>query len=606
MSFLRFTAKFFLLSLLIPGATLSTLGQSLITNVNTDKARYYPNDTITIYTDLTNSTGGDVNGATATLVVSQLGNTTATFNQSVNLAAGASSTLFWNWRAPGFDYQGFLLTVTIQDANGNQIDRSSGAIDVSSDWTRFPRYGFLSSYPSQDGVLSEHQVWNLKNFHINALQYYDWENRAHVPLAGSPQNPAANWTDIGNRSTSRDTVNTFLNATHSFNMYAFNYNAANSAWANYASDGSGVDPAWGIYTNASCTNQDNFALDPNLFATPQLDLFDPNNVGWQQYIANRENDVYAAYAFDGWHIDQLVNAQNPYTCGGVQFNIYPALANFVGAERNLTGHRVVFNSSGNTALAEVSSQGIDVLYDEWLFPGHSYFDLTLDNQQAKGLGHALVTAIYINRYAGAGFFNTPGVLFTDASLFASGGSHIELGDGYTTGLGVQALSTEYFPDHSRQVSGDLYRTLRTYYDFQVGYENILRDNVSSLQGGIINIQNAGGTPLTVTLNASTGSLWGIRRATPSYETLSLINLLNANSNDAPDAFADRPAPNRQDGLTVTYYYSRSAVNRVQWASPDFNAGAGTDIPFNTGSDGNGNFVRFTLPSLLYWDLIFFS
>jgi dextranase len=60
------------------------------------------------------------------------------------------------------------------------------------------------------------------------------------------------------------------------------------------------------------------------------------------------------------------------------------------------------------------------------------------------------------------------VLLTDATIFASGGAHIELGDGH------RMLDNEYFPNHNLVPSQQLLDHLRKYYDFDVAYENLLR------------------------------------------------------------------------------------------------------------------------------------
>ena len=51
----------------------------------------------------------------------------------------------WQWVTPADDYRGYLVEI-YQEAGGKQNTYGSIAVDVSSDWTKFPRYGFLSSY----------------------------------------------------------------------------------------------------------------------------------------------------------------------------------------------------------------------------------------------------------------------------------------------------------------------------------------------------------------------------------------------------------------------------------------------------------------------------
>jgi hypothetical protein len=45
---------------------------------------------------------------------------------------------------------------------------------------------------------------------------------------------------------------------------------------------------------------------------------------------------------------------------------------------------------------------------------------------------------------------------------------------------------------------------------------------------------------------------------------------------------------------------------VYWATPDSRTGRMTALSFTTGSNSNGNYVQFTLPSLAYWDMVYLT
>ena len=75
-----------------------------------------------------------------------------------------------------------------QEAGGKQNTYGSIAVDVSSDWTKFPRYGFLSSYGKNEPI--EKNIDFMNRCHINGIQFYDWMYDHHKPLAGTPQNPS--------------------------------------------------------------------------------------------------------------------------------------------------------------------------------------------------------------------------------------------------------------------------------------------------------------------------------------------------------------------------------------------------------------------------------
>jgi dextranase len=89
--------------------------------------------------------------------------------------------------------------------------------------------------------------------------------------------------------------------------------------------------------------------------------------------------------------------------------------------------------------------------------------------------------------------------------------------------------------------------------------------------------------------------------------LNLINLLNATNTNWLDDNADYPVPPTQTNVLVTYHYgSGTAPGHVYWASPDTRTGRMAPLSFTKGSDGNGNYVQFTLPSLAYWDMVYLT
>ena len=92
-----------------------------------------------------------------------------------------------------------------------------------------------------------------------------------------------------------------------------------------------------------------------------------------------------------------------------------------------------------------------------------------------------------NKANNPGYFNTAGVLLTDAVIFAFGGAHLELGE--------HMLGKEYFPNNNLQMKEDLKASLINYYDFLVAYQNILRDGgnfnspVLTCSNGIMSLSN---------------------------------------------------------------------------------------------------------------------
>lgn len=201
---------------------------------------------------------------------------------------------------------------------------------------------------------------------------------------------------------------------------------------------------------------------------------------------------------------------------------------------------------------------------------------------------------YANNFSSTdpGFFNTPGVLYEDASIFASGGDHIELGDV------DHMLDAPNYLNENLLMPASLQQAMVNYYNFLTAYEDLLR-NGETPSSNVIDLPSG---PATST-NGSPGTVWTFVRSTTGTDVLQFINLLNLSSSDWMDTNANQPAPTVQTNVEVKYYYSSStAPSSVYVASPDTSGGVAQSLSFTTGSDSGGNYVEFTLPSLDYWDM----
>jgi dextranase len=115
---------------------------NLINRVFTDKARYLPSSTVTITTRLDNKTGSTWNG-NLDLTITHLESTLHTASQAVSISAGSVQTKTFTWTTPATDFQGYQVQVA-----AGTSDYNASAIDVSSDWTRYPRYGYIHNFAS--------------------------------------------------------------------------------------------------------------------------------------------------------------------------------------------------------------------------------------------------------------------------------------------------------------------------------------------------------------------------------------------------------------------------------------------------------------------------
>jgi GH15 family glucan-1,4-alpha-glucosidase len=580
----------------------STLGHE-IASLTTNAARYSPGSGVTITGEILNPQAVTESNQTLTLSfthdgVSAAPNETA----AVSLAPGQLEGYALTWDPPSTDYQGYLVVATLTDANGNLLDTAYTAVDVSSNWDKFPRYGFVTNFG--DNYLQALITNRLNLYHLDGVQFYDWEWKAHVPLAGTVSSPSSSWVNIDNNTNYKHSVDSLITEAHGIGAVAMNYNLIYGAWSGYGQDGSGVNYQWGLWNNNNCTSQRDVALSDPPFATPYIYLFDPGNTGWQSYIYGQEKDVQDVYGFDGWQADDYGSLGTIYTCGGTSVDIENEYSGFLTGAYDALGGNIVFNAVGQDGQQQVATNpDLPFLYTEcWPFLGQTTLDdlqTVVNNNRSWSNGKASVLAAYpdqnyANNYSSTspGFFNSPGVLYEDATIFASGGDHIELGDV------DHMLDASYYLNNNLLMPSSLQQAMVNYYNFLTAYENLLRGGETPNSNAI----DLPGGPATST-NGTAGTVWTFASSTTGTDVLQFINLLSLTSTDWMDTNATQPAPTVQSNVQVKYYYtSNTAPTSVYVASPDVDGGVAQSLPFTTGNDSGGNYVTFTLPSLDYWDM----
>jgi GH15 family glucan-1,4-alpha-glucosidase len=577
-----------------------------IQNATVDKSRYAPGSAVNISVNVGNRVGIPITNGSLSVAFSRQGASAGTTQSTtVTLAAGAANTYNFSWTPPTTDYTGYKLDFTLKDANNNVLDTAASAVDVSTNWKKYPRYGFMMNFPVQNPTLSTYKMQLLNDYHVNGLQWYDWENMHHWPLKGTVASPASSWVDIANRTNYRDTIVNQISAAHGRNMTAMEYNLAYGAWSGYGSDGSGVDYRWGMWINNNCTNQRGFA-PPAGWATSYMYWFDPANTGWQNYIFGREDDVLSAYAFDGWHVDSFGDIGLVYDCNGAVLNNATGISSILTAARAhfAASRPLTFNSVGNFSTSTTLGTPLDFIYTEnWEGLGqNTYNDLkNIITGNWSITGKPTVMAAYMDYdynktiTTQQKLFNDPGVRFINSLFLANGSTHFELGEGN------EMLSNEYFPYMNVEMGSTLRQAVRDEYDFAVANEDILYDSAAT-----VNTKTIALTGIATSTNGSTGTVWTMARSRTGQDQLHLLNMLSATSTAYRDGSANMPAPSVQTNFTTKYYYGTGTVTGVKVASPDKDHGAYTTLSYTLGSDGGGNYVQFTVPQLQYWDMILVS
>lgn len=520
----------------------------------------------------------------------------------------------WDWQLPASkrfplslpdaDGRGYALEVEALDEQQNVLTSAFTAVDVSSSWTKFPRYGYVWDFtPSAD---AESKADEMARYHLNGVQFYDWQYRHHRPLADD----LSGWRDWSGRWISGDTVRAYLRAAHDRGMACMAYNMIYAANETYLTDGSGVQADWRLVrangTDFICD------MDAKLGPVGVLQYFNLLNPDWQSYIFAQENRVFGAFDFDGWHGDTIGENGPMRTADGGPLGydadgkpiylVKDGYTAFLNAAKAAIGDKyLAFNPVGAQGIENVNVSAVDVLYTEfWPWDrnanGRLYDDYYTLHRAILGAceqsgGKSLIVAAYVNYRNPKATFNPAAVRMLDCVVFASGGSRIELGNG------GNMLSDEYFPaDGKKRMDDGLRSAVGRLYDFLVAYENLLRDGQRPVSRTVW-LEN-----LPVSTDGRSDTVWCFAKADSSTEIYHFLNLTGTDDGWRDEEQTKKPPIAHEN--VKTRLYTDYPVREVWLASPDGESPLPLPLEFQTGRDANGAYAEFTQPALEYWNLIF--
>lgn len=574
-----------------------------IRDVYTDKARYSPKESVTVYVQMKH-VSAQTDAATLRVTFWHLGQRVGSdITRPVDLSQTSQNPVAVRWMPPNRDFRGYLINARLIGADGKTIGQGNTAVDVSSRWNRFPRYGYIAHYSKAEGAAPSQWIAELNKFHIDGLEYYDFENRHEKPLAGSVQHPAPDWKDIAGRTIEGNILDEFLREAHRYNMMNMAYNTSYCAYANAFTNGSDVKLQWATWPTPKGLRTLASAMALNLdggdqWKTHRLVYMNQSDPHWQSFLFGQMKDLFSVYPFDGWHVDTF-GTKGAYSYQGAYINFFKGFPSFIDHAHAFLKRPIVLNTVNTWGQAGVAHSAAAFVYSELWNDHETYASIedAAEQVHVANPGKGLVFAAYVqkpqkgmpvpkNRY-----FDPPSVLLADAAIFASGASHIELGDG------SRMLSSEYFPADTRfAVSSDLSRQLRHYYDFLTAYENVLQYKVAVAPTTIV-VAGHPSSPYGVP-----NTIWTIARVKDGRTIIHLINLLGSNDPHWRDSEANRPEPPFLKQLRVRILVDED-VTGAGWASPDVDGGMYHTLAFTRGSDGGKRYVDILLPSLKYWDMI---
>lgn len=543
----------------------------------------------------------------------------------------------WSWKVPAQNFTGYLAEIYVADGIAEQTLATIG-VDVSTEWGRFPRYGFVSHYGSDKTVEQvKKEVDMLNRYHMTGIQFYDWQWQHHKLI---PEG-ASQWKDVGLRDVFKSSIENYITKLHEVGSKCMFYDLLYGVTGNIVDgkpetpanlDGKdGVSSDWG-WIDLHANDKDGYDLHQvqyPLGSWPSIYVMNPGNQDWVNYLSKEIKKVYQHLKFDGYHIDQLgrqreayytnlqsktEDGQKVYTGGDRRdthdFEGY--YANFINRMKSDSKDKsLVMNAVSTFGGPKIVGTGnVEFGYNEmWGDDDYlwNYRKIIQDNRRNNGKNtFNTVFAAYLHcRNGNGGQFHTSSALFGNATIFALGGSRIELS-------GDHMLFTEYFPDDARKMSDKLQKSIIHYYDFLVAYENYLRDgnaetSVNMTMDGVNVVAWDLSDPNPSVADAADQTIGPKPYSVNTYSTMkgnvTAIQLLNY-SNLSRDNFNIRdiketmPEPNVLLNKKIVLDDAAS-VARIWVASPDCFGGAPQEVVF---TQNNGK-VTFTLPSLEYWTMV---
>jgi len=607
----------------------------LIATVNTDRASYTQGQPAQIAVTLTNTTGSAFAGTVTATTTGRGEPVGAPVVVAVpSLAVGASTTVTLTINTPqDGDYRGYYVALVAANTSGTAIDTQGEALDVSSSYTVYPRQCWVTAtwtaWPStghtpEVTTTPEQNIDSLNAWHCNNLQFFNMLYRWNQPYRAG-----ASYTNgdglVQNQSLIlRNVGEAKLRGLATFGYVPMYAAAGGGLSPDFQNDGTGAQFAWGMFTDYQCGKSGDCALTDmagfggSNASVANIALMDPTNTSWQAYWAQQVNIWVRHYGFDGLFIDTYGNLSQYYRENGNGVAYASMLSGFLNAAVSNLNMPTILNTAGPWLEQDLVQNGHEAFHfverwdhsddiatydtfhatadNAWKWASRTPHNLGLDWDM--GLDKTLASSSACQSTTGATCtFSLPGALYLEAAIQATGAHHNWLVDG------DRFISNDDYPMWGMLKTTPAF--LQAEYDYQnfgVAYEKLLRDNISdsTVKGPVL-------TGATGATTATAGDVWTLQKARSGLDILHLVNFTALNSaqmGDVQDPNGNYPAPTAVSNLTVKMYVTTGGtLGNLYWASPDVQHGAPQQISYSTGSDSNGSYVTFAVPSLAYWDVV---
>ncbi|MFX0558911.1 glycoside hydrolase family 66 protein [Tepidibacillus infernus] len=498
------------------------------------------------------------------------------------------------FEVPNEIWEGFGVNIQLF-ANGKYLAQKSTAWDVVDHWRRAPRYGFLSDF-HQDEKGQLNDVDSLNKFHLNIIQFYDWMYRHDNMIP-----PAENFVDPMGRTLSYPVVREKINALHEKGMAALAYGAVYASLKDFHEQ----HKEWGLYKN----NGDPYHLI-DIFYIMDISPDSP----WNKHMISEFRKVMEE-GFDGIHMDQYGFPKKAFrhVNGRKELvdlaNCYPALINQTKKHLKEVNAEVglIFNNVSNYPVHTTAKADQDAIYIEVWPPVIHLRELKALIDRGRELSddkHVILSAYLPSFKQTEGYDQYDqtaaenGALLTMATIFASGGYHLLIGEEN------KVLTEAYYPSYGT-MSNIFIEEVRKYYDFIVRYGKLLYDHqlvdLSFVYTGGINTEISFQGEAAYTPNGDVNTVWTMVKQLPDYQIIHLINLVGLE--DDYWEHGKKQRPKKQKEITCTVLIEKE-VNGVYLASPDFENTEPIKLNDQIVSHEHGKAIQFTIPTLSIWDMVY--
>ncbi len=335
---------------------------------------------------------------------------------------------------------------TAVDAGGTPL--ASTAFDVLADPFDRPRYGFVTKM--DDTSVIEELTLLYRRLHLSIAQFYDWAYRHSTLLP-----PAEDYLDPLGQPRSLRVIDAIAGALSDLGTVSLGYSAV------YAIGSDEMDE----WAPQILRREDG---EPYRLGDDFLVLVDPGDPQWLAHYTDQLRQVLQSTRLEGFHLDQYGWPKYART-GDRRVDVAESFVTMLAAVREATPDaRFMFNNVNDFGTRQTAGAAQDASYIEVWSPHDTLQDLAdlVSRTRALRPEHPPIISAYLSCFAAGEAGGVEAAHCAMAAIFASGGTHLLLGDG------SNALTDPYYPRNA-QLTHAAVDALVPWYDFLVRYGDLL-------------------------------------------------------------------------------------------------------------------------------------